>query len=96
MEEIPVELNKVLGSVVTIYVSVKPKSDGSGEFRNIYINKLKGKLDAGVKPAPAVIRTPEPMDNSNAQRLNSVAKNATEPSQDPFGGVFDGECEPPF
>lgn len=95
MEEIPVALQKVINCVVSIYVSVKPKSTG-GEFRNVYINKLKGKVDSPKTTiSPSVKRDTVPMDSETANRLKAATQKP-DVSADPFGGVFDGDCEPPF
>ena len=95
MEEIPLALNSVIGSIVAIDVVISKGT--STDFRNIYIRSLKGKPEAGVKSAPSKVRITEPMRDSTADRLNAVAGATAQPVDDPFGGVFDGDgLTPPF
>lgn len=93
MEEIPVALKPIIGKVVAVHVSVKQGQNGV-DFRNIYFNSLvgdaKGYVPRKETPEPVQNKTIEPMSDLNKNRLKDAA------SVDPFGGVFDGDVEPPF
>lgn len=91
--DIPLSLQNAIGKTINITVKVTPKTNGKGDLRNVYFNRV---TDIMIPPSIQKVHEMNQISHENAQRLSKAAAKPIQPEPNTFGEGYVENEEIPF